>query len=158
MQAELDLGDCLRPVGLGDGVGPAGAAEEPLALAEGAQRAEGMLDARLPAQIEDQHRRAVRQLASATKRGSAFLVGVKRADVERGKAARREALDAPRAALGSVLRNAKTVHGSSSLAPFAHDIIVKLGAKMRSVLGARLATVVAPAGPMSTTGSERQTA
>jgi hypothetical protein len=99
------------PVRLGDGLGRAGAAEEPFPLAEGPPRARGLLDPQLTAQIEDQHRKTVGQFPAASKRGAALFVGIERADVCRERAPRRDACDTPATGLGSVFGNAKAIHG-----------------------------------------------
>ena len=98
-EAELDLRARLRPIGLCHRIGRARAAVESLTFADFTPRILRMLDAELPAKMEDQDSRTVRKFTAAAKRGPALVVRLKRADVGLEGPSRLEARYAPRACL-----------------------------------------------------------
>ena len=85
-EAELDLRACLRPIRLRHDVSRARATIESSTLAEFTPRACRVLDAKFPAEMEDQDSGAVRQFTAATKRRPAFVISVKRARCRESRA------------------------------------------------------------------------
>jgi hypothetical protein len=75
-----------------------------------AHSADGMLDAQLLSQVEDQRRQAVRQFAPPAKGRVALFVGVECDHVGRESAGRRATRDPPGIGLGGVVENVKAVH------------------------------------------------